>query len=65
MNRLTRRELEVLALMAEGLTYPQICRRLWISQGTIRTHAWKILSKLGCNCRAQAVAVFLSQQKVA
>lgn len=53
---LTKRELEVLALMVEGLNNPTISERLVISIGTTRSHVSNILSKLGVSNRAEAIA---------
>jgi DNA-binding NarL/FixJ family response regulator len=53
---LTPRELEVLQLLADGLTAPEIGRRLYISAKTVATHIQRILPKLGVHSRAQAVA---------
>ena len=56
-ERLTKRELEILQLLAEGLRYRQIAEQLFISPRTVGTHIEHILSKLGVRSRAQAVAV--------
>jgi NarL family two-component system response regulator LiaR len=56
---LTARELEVLQLLVEGLTNPQIGERLCISVTTARSHVSNILSKLGVSTRAEAVALAL------
>jgi NarL family two-component system response regulator LiaR len=56
---LTAREYEVLALLVEGLTNPEISKRLVISIGTTRTHVSNILSKLGVSNRAEAIALAL------
>jgi len=53
---LTRREAEVLDLLAEGLTQAQIAARLTISAKTVGTHIQRILAKLGVHSRAQAIA---------
>jgi DNA-binding NarL/FixJ family response regulator len=53
---LTPRELEVLTLLAEGLTQPEIAHRLEIASKTVATHIERILGKLGVRSRAQAVA---------
>ncbi|TWG97755.1 LuxR family GAF modulated transcriptional regulator [Nocardioides sp. J9] len=53
---LTRRELEVLELMAQGDTNQRIARRLTISEGTVKSHVKRILRKLGAANRAEAVA---------
>jgi DNA-binding NarL/FixJ family response regulator len=54
---LTPRELEVLQLLAEGLTQPQIAGRLVISPRTVGTHIQNLLGKLDVHSRAQAVAL--------
>ena len=51
---LTERELEVLALIVEGLTNPEIAERLIISRATAKTHVHQILQKLGTNDRTKA-----------
>jgi DNA-binding NarL/FixJ family response regulator len=56
-DRLTRREREVLRLLAEGLTPREIASRLVIAPKTVGTHIDHIFSKLGVHSRAQAVAV--------
>jgi DNA-binding CsgD family transcriptional regulator len=53
---LTRRETDVLRLLALGWTYRQIGERLVISQETVRSHVKSILRKLGAPTRAEAVA---------
>jgi DNA-binding response OmpR family regulator len=54
---LTPRELEVLTLLAEGLTQTEIADRLEIAPKTVATHIERILGKLGVRSRAQAVAL--------
>jgi len=53
---LTGRELEVLQLMARGLTNRQIGRTLAISEHTVKFHAGSVLGKLRARSRAEAVA---------
>jgi LuxR family maltose regulon positive regulatory protein len=53
---LSERELEVLQLIAEGLTNQQIATRLHISLNTVKVHTRNIYGKLGVNHRTQAVA---------
>jgi two-component system NarL family response regulator len=54
---LSPRELEILKLIAHGESNKEIAVRLAISEGTVRVHASNVFAKLGCNDRAQAVAV--------
>jgi DNA-binding NarL/FixJ family response regulator len=55
--RLTRREREVLLLLADGLRQDDIAERLFISRKTVGTHVANILRKLGVRSQTQAVAV--------
>jgi DNA-binding CsgD family transcriptional regulator len=52
---LTTRQLEVLELMGEGLTNPEIAERLYISAKTVEHHVSAIFTKLGVTTRAKAV----------
>ena len=54
---LTRREREVLALVAEGMSNTEISGHLTVSLATVRTHVCRILLKTGSRDRAQAVAL--------
>jgi DNA-binding NarL/FixJ family response regulator len=54
--RLTRRELEVLAAMADGASNKAIARRLGISFHTVKFHVAAILAKLDADSRTEAVA---------
>ena len=51
----TRREREVLELLAEGLGVSSIARKLYISESTTKTHVSKLYDKLGAANRAQAI----------
>jgi len=52
---LTKREQEVLGLLADGLGVAGISKRLYISESTTKTHVAKIYAKLGASNRAQAL----------
>ncbi len=54
---LTARELEVLALLAQGLPNKQIARDLGISEHTVKFHVSGIFAKLGAGSRAEAVSL--------
>jgi two-component system nitrate/nitrite response regulator NarL len=53
---LTPREREVLELIAEGRSAPQMARRLHVSTATVKTHQTNLYAKLGATERAEAVA---------
>lgn len=53
---LSERELEVLRLVAEGLSNPEIAERLYLSLGTVKVHMRHIYDKLDVNSRVQAAA---------
>lgn len=55
LERLSERELEVLRLMAKGLSNKEIGRALWIGETTVKTHVSHILRKMGQSDRTQAV----------
>jgi NarL family two-component system response regulator LiaR len=57
LGQLTKRELEVLTLIADGLGNVVIADRLFITEGTVKTHVSSILSKLGVADRTQAAAL--------
>jgi DNA-binding CsgD family transcriptional regulator len=52
---ITARELEVLQLIAEGLSTREMAERLFVSENTIKTHCSRVFDKLGVKRRTQAV----------
>jgi DNA-binding CsgD family transcriptional regulator len=61
---LSRREIEVLALIAEGRTNREIGERLFISQKTVGVHVGNILAKLGASGRVEAAMVAIRLELV-
>ena len=57
LSKLTAREIEVLACMADGLGRAEIAERLYLSPNTVRTHMQSILGKLGVHSSLAAVAL--------
>ncbi|MDG4831552.1 response regulator transcription factor [Solwaraspora sp. WMMD1047] len=51
---LSDREREVLVLVAQGLSNAEIGARLWVSEGTVKTHLYRVFAKLGCDNRVRA-----------
>ena len=61
---LTAREREVLALLVDGLSNPEIAHRLTISRSTVKFHISSILAKLGVSSRTEAVVLATRQHLV-
>ena len=58
---LSARELEVLRLVADGLSNREIGAQLWITEGTVKNHVHNALAKLGMDNRIQAAAYIVRQ----
>ena len=54
---ITRRELEILGLIASGLSNREIAGRLFVSENTVKTHSSRLFDKLGAKRRTQAVQI--------
>ncbi|MCC7054415.1 MAG: response regulator transcription factor [Gemmatimonadaceae bacterium] len=52
---ITKRELEILELMAAGLSNKEIADRIFVSENTVKTHSGRLFEKLGARRRTQAV----------
>jgi two-component system, NarL family, response regulator LiaR len=61
---LTERELEILRLMVEGLSNPDIAKKLFVSRSTVKFHVSNILMKLGASSRTEAVSIALHKRLV-
>jgi ATP/maltotriose-dependent transcriptional regulator MalT len=54
---ITPRELEILGLIAQGLSNREIAARVFVSENTVKTHSSRIFDKLGARRRTQAVQI--------
>jgi ATP/maltotriose-dependent transcriptional regulator MalT len=54
---ITPRELEILELIAQGLSNREIAERLFVSQNTVKTHSSRLFEKLSAKRRTQAVQI--------
>lgn len=64
-SSLTRREREILGLLAEGMSGAQIAGKLVLSPETVRTHVRNAMSKLGASTRSQAVVMAMQANEIA
>jgi len=60
-ERLTARELEVLAAVARGLSNAAVGRALFITEATVKTHLLRVFTKLGVDDRTRAVTVAIER----
>jgi DNA-binding NarL/FixJ family response regulator len=63
-KRLSRRESEILTMLAKGLTGEEIARRLVLSPETVRTHVRNAMEKLDARTRTQAVVKALDREEI-
>ena len=61
MEKLTKRELEILALLAKGFLYKEIADQLGISLSTVRAHLHTVYEKLHVQSRTEAVVKYLGK----
>ncbi len=61
---LSPRERDVLSLLVQGLTNPEIAARLFVRLSTVKTHVSSIIAKLGVATRTEAVAIAVREQLV-
>lgn len=54
---ITKRELEILELIAQGLSNREIADKLFVSENTVKTHSSRLFDKLGARRRTQAVQI--------
>jgi len=55
--QITPRELEILGLVAEGLSNREIAARVFVSENTVKTHVSRVFDKLGARRRTEAVQI--------
>jgi DNA-binding NarL/FixJ family response regulator len=63
VHTLTKREMEILRLVAEGLTNDEIGKKIFISEKTVKTHLTNIFDKLKVNNRFKAALLIMGQQE--
>ncbi|MEO6165248.1 MAG: response regulator transcription factor, partial [Candidatus Binatia bacterium] len=63
IQSLTKREMEILKLVAEGLTNEEIGKKIFISEKTVKTHLTNIFDKLKVNNRFKAALLLMGQSR--
>jgi two-component system, NarL family, response regulator DegU len=63
VESLTRREMEILRLVAEGMTNEEIGKKIFISEKTVKTHLTNIFDKLKVNNRFKAALMIMGQKQ--
>jgi DNA-binding NarL/FixJ family response regulator len=63
VDSLTKRELEILRLVAEGMTNEEIGKKIFISEKTVKTHLTNIFDKLKVNNRFKAALMIMGQRR--
>jgi DNA-binding CsgD family transcriptional regulator len=63
-HELTRREREVVSLLAEGLNGREIAETLFLSPETVRTHVRNAMDRVGARTRAHLIAVALAGEEI-
>ena len=56
VRSLTKREEQILSAVATGASNAEIAQRLWISEGTLNHHLWRLYQKTGAATRAELIA---------
>ncbi|GAA2364915.1 helix-turn-helix domain-containing protein [Nonomuraea africana] len=59
--RLSKREAEVMDLIATGQSNGEIAQRLFLSEKTVKNHVNRIYAKLGADCRMTAIGLWLNR----
>lgn len=64
MTRITEREAEVFAYLAQGMNVQAVADQMGLSHHTVRTHIRNVLNRLNAHTRTHAVAILLSQGRI-
>lgn len=61
-DALTKQQQVVMALLAEGLTNRQIAKRMFLSEGTVKSHVSRVLRKIGAQNRTDAAVRYMREE---